>query len=106
MLEGVRQEGLGVLPWTPEARSLRARVAFLRRVEGEAWPDLSDDALAATLQDWLLPWIDGMTRSEEHTYELQSLMRISYAVFCLKKKNKIKDYETKTKPTILQENKH
>src|SRR3546814_7885741 len=26
------------------------------------------------------------TRSEEHTYELQSLMRISYAVFCLKKK--------------------
>src|SRR3546814_1117596 len=33
-------------------------------------------------------------RSEEHTSELQSLMRISYAVFCLKKKNKTK------KPTI------
>src|SRR3546814_3791393 len=31
---------------------------------------------------------DGLTRSEEHTSELQSLMRISYAVFCLKKKNK------------------
>src|SRR3546814_1487329 len=30
----------------------------------------------------------GMTRSEEHTSELQSLMRISYAVFCLKKKTK------------------
>src|SRR3546814_8615859 len=29
-------------------------------------------------------------RSEEHTSELQSLMRISYAVFCLKKKNKLK----------------
>src|SRR3546814_7668257 len=29
-------------------------------------------------------------RSEEHTSELQSLMRISYAVFCLKKKNKVK----------------
>src|SRR3546814_3481717 len=29
----------------------------------------------------------GMRRSEEHTSELQSLMRISYAVFCLKKKN-------------------
>src|SRR3546814_2866635 len=29
-------------------------------------------------------------RSEEHTFELQSLMRISYAVFCLKKKNKTK----------------
>src|SRR3546814_7511904 len=33
---------------------------------------------------FLLPWI---MRSEEHTSELQSLMRISYAVFCLKKKN-------------------
>src|SRR3546814_5145311 len=31
---------------------------------------------------------DGRRRSEEHTSELQSLMRISYAVFCLKKKNK------------------
>src|SRR3546814_4237788 len=32
-------------------------------------------------------------RSEEHTSELQSLMRISYAVFCLKKKKNIQEYE-------------
>src|SRR3546814_1512691 len=32
--------------------------------------------------------VHGVLRSEEHTSELQSLMRISYAVFCLKKKNK------------------
>src|SRR3546814_7295353 len=32
-------------------------------------------------------WASWKTRSEEHTSELQSLMRISYAVFCLKKKN-------------------
>src|SRR3546814_1030229 len=40
----------------------------------------------------------GATRSEEHTSELQSLMRISYAVFCLKKKteNNIKLYESKS----------
>src|SRR3546814_6926174 len=31
---------------------------------------------------------EDLSRSEEHTSELQSLMRISYAVFCLKKKNK------------------
>src|SRR3546814_94698 len=37
-------------------------------------------------------------RSEEHTSELQSLMRISYAVFCLKKKTKLKQY----KPTHTQ----
>src|SRR3546814_3464942 len=33
---------------------------------------------------------NALARSEEHTSELQSLMRISYAVFCLKKKNHIK----------------
>src|SRR3546814_3893819 len=35
-------------------------------------------------------------RSEEHTSELQSLMRISYAVFCLKKKNKKVNHKTTT----------
>src|SRR3546814_10697440 len=39
----------------------------------------------------------GSPRSEEHTTELQSLMRISYAVFCLKKKNK--QYKTKQQTT-------
>src|SRR3546814_10225306 len=37
-------------------------------------------------------------RSEEHTSELQSLMRTSYAVFCLKKKNKKKIHQTMTFP--------
>src|SRR3546814_9454512 len=50
---------------------------------------------------WLLPRDDGVWRprqrrgrgrSEEHTSELQSLMRISYAVFCLKKKKNIIKY--------------
>src|SRR3546814_9851412 len=41
-----------------------------------------------------LEWVDWFNRSEEHTSELQSLMRISYAVFCLKKKKIInKDYK-------------
>src|SRR3546814_8174482 len=40
--------------------------------------------------------IDGtLVRSEEHTSELQSLMRISYAVFCLKKKKKHKNHTSK-----------
>src|SRR3546814_1275797 len=42
------------------------------------------------------------TRSEEHTSELQSLMRISYAVFCLKKKKKTEKKTTKTiRPTTI-----
>src|SRR3546814_10019872 len=36
--------------------------------------------------------LDARQRSEEHTSELQSLMRISYAVFCLKKKNNIQQH--------------
>src|SRR3546814_10482600 len=47
--------------------------------------------LAAELQEVRVlgdPFDQGRGRSEEHTSELQSLMRISYAVFCLKKKNK------------------
>src|SRR3546814_7559183 len=39
----------------------------------------------------------GLMRSEEHTSELQSLMRISYAVFCLKKKKKQNNKDDKTK---------
>src|SRR3546814_10213048 len=37
----------------------------------------------------------GAARSEEHTSELQSLMRISYAVFCLKKKKKQEENQTR-----------
>src|SRR3546814_2601933 len=40
-------------------------------------------------------------RSEEHTSELQSLMRISYAVFCLKKKNKTKHKHTHQEHRII-----
>src|SRR3546814_6203084 len=43
-------------------------------------------------------------RSEEHTSELQSLMRISYAVFCLKKKNiQIKQGNVKTRYTTTHQ---
>src|SRR3546814_5082671 len=52
---------------------------------------LRDAETEALLQDMMDPLTvaAGMRRSEEHTSELQSLMRISYAVFCLKKKNYI-----------------
>src|SRR3546814_10503569 len=45
--------------------------------------------LRALVQSLGLPEFAPAQRSEEHTSELQSLMRISYAVFCLKKKKKI-----------------
>src|SRR3546814_7675184 len=42
--------------------------------------------------------LDPYNRLEEHTSELQSLMRISYAVFCLKKKNRYNKTNTTTTP--------
>jgi ATP-dependent RNA helicase HrpB len=64
MVEGIRTMGLGALPWTEGARNLQARIAFLRRVGDERhdWPDISDEALLARLEDWLAPYLSGMTR--------------------------------------------
>ncbi|WP_244927821.1 ATP-dependent helicase HrpB [Nocardioides sp. W7] len=53
--EGLRQEGLAVLPWTESAQALRRRLAFLHRTLGEPWPEVSDDALAASVETWLGP---------------------------------------------------
>src|SRR3546814_6273094 len=50
-----------------------------------------------------LRWRSFMGRSEEHTSELQSLMRISYAVFCLKKKKKTTDINAKHDRSITQQ---
>ncbi|MFG2130275.1 ATP-dependent helicase HrpB [Streptomyces sp. NPDC048751] len=55
LVEGLRQEGFGVLRWSPEAGVLRQRLAFLRLHLGEPWPDVSDEALHARVEDWLEP---------------------------------------------------
>ncbi len=49
------------LPWTDAARQLQARVAILRGLEPEAWPDLSDTALSAD-RAWLADHLHGMSR--------------------------------------------
>src|SRR3546814_10280146 len=56
--------------------------------EGNA--DAAEDGDGAAMQhrDYLVAGLPSWRRSEEHTSELQSLMRISYAVFCLKKKTR------------------
>src|SRR3546814_3061058 len=50
--------------------------------------------------------LDLFVRSEEHTSELQSLMRISYAVFCLKKKKQTTQYTKTTQTTLLNTSPH
>ena len=63
MLEGVRRLGIEALPWSDEARAFQARVLSVWQwFPEEGWPDLSDIALAATLSDWLEPFLEGITR--------------------------------------------
>jgi ATP-dependent helicase HrpB len=63
MVNGIRLAGLSVLPWSEAALRLRARIRFARRVMSEEdWPDMSDEALIATLDQWLGPYLAGMTR--------------------------------------------
>jgi len=63
MTAGVREMGLAALPWSDASQTLRSRVRFLRRVfPDNGWPDLGDDALLATLSEWLTPYLAGMTR--------------------------------------------
>src|SRR3546814_7694682 len=100
----------------PQAPSRRLRSA-IRRPRHRLGPELTNIPQRPTCRDCPMPhsswhphssgpipkgfrqrpkgW-EGAKRSEEHTSELQSLMRISYAVFCLKKKNK-RTAKTQTK---------
>jgi ATP-dependent helicase HrpB len=53
-----------VLPWSDESHRLRFRLAFIRHLE-PSWPDVSDEALLSTLEEWLAPHVHGIRRAEE-----------------------------------------
>ena len=55
LVEGLRQEGFGLLRWSADAHVLRQRLAFLRLSVGAPWPDVSDEALHARVDEWLEP---------------------------------------------------
>jgi ATP-dependent helicase HrpB len=59
LAHGIAQLGIDRLPWTKSLRQWRDRVMFLRRAEGDEWPDLSDEALAGNVRDWLAPMLHG-----------------------------------------------
>jgi ATP-dependent RNA helicase HrpB len=83
LAEGIATLGIGKLPWSKPQLQLRDRVQFLRKATdlgftrdrqskelksaiadlgvGDEWPDLSDDTLARTADDWLAPFMSGKT---------------------------------------------
>jgi ATP-dependent helicase HrpB len=55
LADGLVAAGLDRLPWSKPLKQWRDRVMFLRAAEGEPWPDLSDAALEAQRENWLVP---------------------------------------------------
>jgi ATP-dependent helicase HrpB len=79
LAQGIAQIGLDRLPWSKESRQWRDRATFLRRAQGGEWPDLSDAALAAGIDEWLAPVLFDKTAlsqlsSEEMKSALENLL--------------------------------
>ncbi len=62
LLDGIREPGLDCLPWTSTSRELQARVSFLHEQFDSAWPCFKDAVLLETLDDWLAPYLNNMSR--------------------------------------------
>jgi ATP-dependent helicase HrpB len=71
LAQGIVSQGLDKLPWSKAALQFRTRVEFLRKAEGDEWPDLSDEELAKSAAEWLEPLLaDKTTRSGVEVGEL------------------------------------
>ena len=81
MVEGIRQMGLGALPWG--SGSVRSRSEWLRTsgLVPADWPDLSDANLRATLPVWLGPFLDAIVRrSHLGRLNMESVLRVLFTV--------------------------
>ncbi|WP_406257217.1 ATP-dependent helicase HrpB [Streptomyces nigra] len=78
LLDGLRREGFGLLRWSPDAVVLRQRLAFLRLHRGDPWPDVSDEALHARVDEWLEPELGRARRRADlgRIDALQALTRL------------------------------
>ncbi len=71
LARGIVGLGLDKLPWSKAALHFRKRVGFLRKNEGDEWPDLADDGLARNAAEWLEPLLaDKTARSQIGSDEL------------------------------------
>lgn len=65
----IRQEGLALLPWEEHHHQWRARVNLLRQhlndVEGIKWPDVSDEGLLTSLENWLAPYLNKVSKLDD-----------------------------------------
>ena len=63
LIDGIRQQGLGCLPWNASSRGLQQRLAVMHRLDTQqTWPECSDGQLLETLEHWLAPYLTGCKR--------------------------------------------
>jgi ATP-dependent helicase HrpB len=75
-LQRIRSTGGAALPWGAAALSLQARVEFVHRHCGAPWPDWSMPSLLGDLDNWLAPYLVGITRrSEIEALDLVMILR-------------------------------
>ena len=59
LIQHIRKQGLSLLPWTSELQQWCARVSLVRTIERDNnWPDVSQEGLLATLENWLAPYLN------------------------------------------------
>jgi len=76
LARAIAERGFRDLDWTEAAKQTRARLRWMREVEGESWPDISDAALAAGVEDWLAPHLHGRTKlAEAKALDLATILR-------------------------------
>lgn len=61
LINEIRRRGTSRLPWSKDQQRLRKRVAYSRENGADDLPDLSDQHLTGTLDDWLQPYLSGLT---------------------------------------------
>ncbi len=76
LVDHVRSTGLDVLAWSGRTRSLQRRAGFARRHLGDGWPDVSDPALLASAEEWLVPRLAGASgRADLARVDLSAVLR-------------------------------
>jgi ATP-dependent helicase HrpB len=115
LARGITDLGLDKLPWSKAALQFRNRVMFLRRSEGQEWPDLSDQGLARNAADWLEPLATDKTSRSEIAAEALSEATTALVPWALRRRLEVEapthftapsgsvvpiDYEAEQGPTV------
>ncbi len=79
LLAGIRIRGMRCLPWKDASLALQARVIFLHENIDNSWPNFADTALLETLEEWLAPYLEKMSRISH----LQKLDLLAILLACL-----------------------